>query len=298
MLRAEILEIEQELAVYFGKDQGSQKSLNSRNRQGRVLSVHPSVLNLEFADRLVTVTGRKTEQAWDEIRLDFAGDLNTWDITPGEEVWAEEDGIRGEHFFLEGKKASVFRLPEPRLLLPAGAFPVDIDLWIYGHGKPSALYNGYFGEKDTSALGQLFSDTFRELREYMCDLTQEELLSTVMKLCGAGVGLTPSADDFLTGLFLLLALRFPERRPMYQQYAKEAVGRTVKIAARMMENAAAGRARVSELRLLEAMFAGDFAQTEHWLRQVAAFGSTSGTDTLIGIAFGVHYLNAIKGKEL
>lgn len=293
-----IAELERELAVWLEqlRESSGRAVWDAGSMQqpwmGHVLSVHTSTLNLEFPGRLVTVTGRGTEQACDEILLEEAVDFTRWGVLPGESVTVEAEGIRGEHFFLEEREPEVFRLPEPRLKVDGGADPVEIDGWIYKNGKPSALWYGYFGLEDDSVLGRFFGEAFGSLNDQISRMTQEELLEAAMKLCGAGVGLTPSADDFLTGLLLLLSLCFPEHRPLYRRYARGAFGRTVKLSAYMMENAASGRGRISELRLLEAMFSGNGAKTERELERVADFGSTSGTDTLIGIAFGMKYLAA------
>lgn len=270
---------------------------------GRILSVHARVLNLEWQDRLITVAESGIERACDEILLGQKENFTEWNLTCGEEVRIESSHIYGKCFLLDMSGADCFKLPEPQLFskntlhFPNKEFLAKIDTWIYRNGRPSALYHGYFGEEESSALGRYFKESFDELKENGMQMEEDALLACILKMCGAGIGLTPSADDCLAGLLLLFSLCYPDRREKYQSYAKAVFGKTVKIAAYIIKNAAEGRGRMSEIELLNAVLSGDFAKTEECLKRVQLFGSTSGTDTLVGIAFGLHYLEKRKEEK-
>lgn len=94
---------------------------------------------------------------------------------------------------------------------------------------------------------------------------------------GCGEGLTPSGDDFLCGW--MLALRLRRRTAPLPAILSAALGRNP-VSNAFLEMAAQGRVNIAAKRLLQAPSAAR-------VKQVCAFGHTSGADLLCGLRFGL-----------
>lgn len=263
-----------------------------------VLSVHKSVLNLKWGNRLITVATGETEGAADEIVLETQEDFMDMQILP-EAVFQIKDGaIKGDMLTVDFSDAKPYKLiHQIKYSVPDEKLLTELEQWIYQNGNASSLYNGYFNQPEDSALGRYFKDEMKKLKEAAATAAREELLHQMMEMCGAGIGLTPSADDFIAGVLLIFYAYEPLDEKMYQKSVASVQKKTVSISGYMLANAAKGRGRSSELKLLEAISAKDKSGIEKYLEEVKDFGSTSGTDTLIGMVFGLRYIRESEERE-
>lgn len=263
-----------------------------------VLSVHKSVLNLKWGNRLITVSTGGTEGAADEIALETQEDFMDMQILP-EAVFQIKDGaIKGDMLTVDFSDAKPYKLMhQVKYSVPDEKMITELEQWIYQNGKASSLYNGYFNQPEDSALGKYFLDEMKKLKESAMTAEKEELLHQMMEMCGAGIGLTPSADDFIAGVLLIFYAYEPLDEKMYQKSVASVQKKTVSISGYMLANAAKGRGRSSELKLLEAISAKDKSGIEKYLEEVKDFGSTSGTDTLIGMVFGLRYIRESEERK-
>lgn len=263
-----------------------------------VLSVHKSVLNLKWGNRLITVATGGTEGAADEMVLEIQEDFMDMQILP-EAVFQIKDGaIKGDMLTVDFSDAKPYKLMhQVKYSVPDEKMITELEQWIYQNGKASSLYNGYFNQPEDSALGKYFLDEMKKLKESAMTAEKEELLHQMMEMCGAGIGLTPSADDFIAGVLLIFYAYEPLDEKMYQKSVASVQKKTVSISGYMLANAAKGRGRSSELKLLEAISAKDKSGIEKYLEEVKDFGSTSGTDTLIGMVFGLRYIRESEERK-
>lgn len=263
-----------------------------------VLSVHKSVLNLKWGNRLITVATGGTEGAADEIVLETQEDFMDMQILP-EAVFQIKDGaIKGDMLTVDFSDAKPYKLMhQVKYSVPDEKMITELEQWIYQNGKASSLYNGYFNQPEDSALGKYFLDEMKKLKESAMTAEKEELLHQMMEMCGAGIGLTPSADDFIAGVLLIFYAYEPLDEKMYQKSVASVQKKTVSISGYMLANAAKGRGRSSELKLLEVISAKDKSGIEKYLEEVKDFGSTSGTDTLIGMVFGLRYIRESEERK-
>ena len=263
-----------------------------------VLSVHKRVLNLKWGNRLITVATGGTEGAADEIVLETQEDFMDMQILP-EAVFQIKDGaIKGDMLTVDFSDAKPYKLMHQiKYSVPDEKMITELEQWIYQNGNASSLYNGYFNQPEDSALGRYFKDEMKKLKEAAATAAREELLHQMMEMCGAGIGLTPSADDFIAGVLLIFYAYEPLDEKMYQKCVASVQKKTVSISGYMLANAAKGRGRSSELKLLEAISAKDKSGIEKYLEEVKDFGSTSGTDTLIGMVFGLRYIRESEERE-
>ncbi len=112
-------------------------------------------------------------------------------------------------------------------------------------------------------------------------------------IAGCGIGLTPSADDFLCGVMasvLACAITHGEQNnwlPLTAAMAQRAGTRTNLISAAFLRQAACGQLSSDVLTLVRTFFSSVLSlRLPSAAMNVIAFGETSGTDILTGIYFG------------
>lgn len=112
-------------------------------------------------------------------------------------------------------------------------------------------------------------------------------------IAGCGIGLTPSADDFLCGVMasvLASAIARGEQNkwlPITAAMAERAAPRTNLISAAFLRQAACGQLSSDVLTLIRALYSSVLSlRLPSAAMNVIAFGETSGTDILTGIYFG------------
>lgn len=115
------------------------------------------------------------------------------------------------------------------------------------------------------------------------------VLAAGKRLIGLGTGLTPSGDDFLAGLMVILNMPAGPfgRRRRETAAALVADAETGMVSRAMLKHAARGRTRAGAVALLEAMTGPATRDIAAAARQVMLSGATSGTDLAAGIAAGL-----------
>jgi len=112
-------------------------------------------------------------------------------------------------------------------------------------------------------------------------------------LIGLGPGLTPAGDDVLVGFTAALtALDDPRARPLARAWADTARGRTTTVAETFHLHAAEGEYAGRLHGLLASLLAGPPAAIPDAIDRAAAWGATSGWDTLLGVELGLRSAGA------
>lgn len=140
-----------------------------------------------------------------------------------------------------------------------------------------------------------FSPFLEGLDQLDKEIKADKLDQFIYKFAGLGIGLTPSGDDFLTGL---LATWQYFNAPLYKKvesrsakWLQKLKGRTTTISYFMLKQCLEGQVNEALLDVLENM---DSHSISH-LQRVLAIGSTSGTDMLTGVS--VAYQQLIEGGK-
>lgn len=120
-------------------------------------------------------------------------------------------------------------------------------------------------------------------------------------IIGFGAGLTPAADDFISGLMfslVYLSLYFGGNSGTFKKFNKrlisEGVGRTTKVSEEMLKCSAEGKGSDALGQLLKAVLSEkkEEAVTEKLINLMAC-GETSGTDTALGVYVGCKIMTSI-----
>jgi hypothetical protein len=115
-------------------------------------------------------------------------------------------------------------------------------------------------------------------------------LPHAVSLIGLGPGLTPSGDDFLTGLFTIFNMKnspFYPYRLFCEDVIKKAKTLTNDISYMTLKKAAFGKVRESIISLLNSLLVEDEEDLILSLNKLLNIDSSSGTDIALGIVFGM-----------
>jgi len=121
----------------------------------------------------------------------------------------------------------------------------------------------------------------------------ELAVSPLTALLGLGRGLTPSGDDLLCGLLLLLnrwPLLSPLSAPLLETFNQQVTAlarqRTTTLSANLLELAACGSGDERLIAAVDGLVTSD-PQQSAWLPALLTYGSSSGTDALLGMALAL-----------
>ncbi|MCC7104444.1 MAG: DUF2877 domain-containing protein, partial [Chloroflexi bacterium] len=107
-------------------------------------------------------------------------------------------------------------------------------------------------------------------------------------LAGLGPGLTPSGDDLLAGLCVAMARVWPgDWRPLAAAIARGSLEQTTTIGAARIRYATEGELDERSECALAALLGGPDQALERAVRELLAFGHSSGLDTLVGLVLGL-----------
>jgi hypothetical protein len=124
-------------------------------------------------------------------------------------------------------------------------------------------------------------------------------LPHAVSLIGLGPGLTPSGDDFLTGLFTIFNMKnspFYPYRLFCEDVLKKAKTLTNDISYMTLKKAANGKVRDSIISFLNSILVEDDQDLILSLNKLLNIGSSSGTDIAYGIVFGMEATIRAGGK--
>lgn len=121
-----------------------------------------------------------------------------------------------------------------------------------------------------------------------------EALKIIKKWIGRGMGLTPSGDDFLMGLLYMNRI-YPILETAFLQDLRTLIDRqyTTDISNHYYICALEGYFNGALVELSDALIQKNALLMERCINRIRMIGSTSGCDTVLGMAAGVHF---IKGK--
>jgi hypothetical protein len=117
------------------------------------------------------------------------------------------------------------------------------------------------------------------------------------ELIGLGTGLTPSGDDYLTGLLAGLdATGHPARHALATAIERGIPGRTTAVGAALLGHAVHGEFTERLHDVLAALAAGRPDSVAGPIERAMAYGATSGSDTLVGLFSGLEIAVARRAR--
>lgn len=165
---------------------------------------------------------------------------------------------------------------------------LEMDCYLQTKGNYGGLLNAYLtqslNEHVSSASLSIYDNYFHQLlKQLSADFSGENLRQFV----GLGVGLTPSGDDFIVGLISILSRYDYSGRWLNEIKNKfksnNIEKKTTRVSAYMINYALEGYFNAALIELV-------CGKSDESLDKVKSIGSTSGTDMLTGVAFGLNEL--------
>lgn len=137
-------------------------------------------------------------------------------------------------------------------------------------------------DREFNVYSRYVKENLFEFLDNLKNNDQGAALMTARRLIGFGPGLTPSCDDFISGIILLLYYKDYDRN-FLQKLVTLARNRTTLLSYHMIRNAAAGKAYKSYLDLIKVLSGGEGDSFATLIDRVLRYGASSGADFLFGV---------------
>ena len=237
-------------------------------RAARVLASFPTAvyLRLDRHDAVLPVLARDALLLPTGLRLAETSRALTWGVEPGDEALVGEGRV-----VLPRLTVTAVRTWRPR---PVGVVP-------YAAVEAPATWSGMVSEPLRELAGDVAAAAARG----------HSLGGRVRGLVGAGAGLTPSGDDALCGVLLVLKAAGHPAAERLAAAVAERLGSTTSLSASLLRQAMDGYAVPAVVRLVSAAVAGRPAERESALADVLAIGHTSGADLAAGVLAALEVLS-------
>ncbi len=235
------------------------------------VGAHHEILPVLASDALLLPTG---------VRLSAAGRELDWGVGPGDTLTIGRSSIR-----LPGWRIRCVREWRPSRVhvVPHVADPVLL----------AAFADTLSRQVRTPELMDHATGVCRAAR---CGDDAEVRLRT-RELIGAGPGLTPSGDDVLCAVLLVLCgVGDPAPIALMGRAVRERWTATTSLSASLLHAASKGYAVPEVATLVEASLRGDVAEARVALASTLAIGHSSGQDLLAGLAGSLHALANVRSS--
>lgn len=248
--------------------------------QARIHSIFSNGFNLKYNDSLLFVG--KNEESLSAIG--FA--INTADLELIQSALTVGDPVKISPFFSSSEeKLSLTFTCYTRPLVTTAIFPSiqSIDLSIPHVTQEQISKSGllhHLEEADVWTQSGFASSQLKPLYNNFVSLIST---STVSSLIGAGVGLTPSGDDFLQGMILFEAITGSGsflKNLVKQQLQHRS---TTDVSLAYYEALFDGYVNVQWIKLCTAILTENKQQLIEAIKKIQAYGATSGNDSLVGV---------------
>lgn len=262
---------------------------------GVVHSVFERTINLEDTENgeLYTIGSSSLDNAPNTIIADIKG-YRQFGIQPGTGVWAERNilhigglfSLLVENSVHWNSKLPIYPNETATLTENVARLKNLIDAYGKAGGMKEDPSNSALFAKETS---RLLKERSTNLQKALADGENALALDNARGLIGLGAGLTPSGDDFLTGLLAALSIKgCPSQKfsGFGRQVVEIAKPLTNVISWTALQKGSTGQVRESTIALIQAVLYGTEEDLLTALNEVLKIGSTSGTDMAIGIAAG------------
>jgi hypothetical protein len=269
---------------------------------GRVAGVTSKGAFLRAADRIIFLTTADYRSPFN-LMLD-AGDALFTSLQPGDAFEIREQGIQfsKKGYCLDFSDTPTWRPPEPVPAVSTLAQQKERVIRLVARLQQIDPLKGFLflSQPLERVLDEYQFNIYRAAGSLVQEFRmqqKEPFLASALQLIGAGGGLTPSGDDFLTGFFLyhFRLARAGGNIPAFladwcDALVKLSFEKTTTISANRLEYAARGWSEELFLLLIDHLFDSQIPIDNVKIKQLADFGHSSGIDTMMGIAYAVDSL--------
>lgn len=265
---------------------------------GQVISVYQQVINIQLvsADRLITLAKSHVVQTPDMIKIYEDDVFNNCvkHINPSNNVYLigynrlmiNDLVIDFHHAELWGGRFNHY----PKVSQVDTNSMMLIKTFLSEEGKHQGILKSYQSLMTESSEEKL-SLHQDALRERLLLLKQWPTLEVMKQFIGLGIGLTPSGDDFLLGLFSVFHYYHTSEWRQVLEYKKQLLHytkeRTTLVSYHMLKQMIYGQTNDALKKVIEKEDALEINDLQQFLH----IGSTSGTDMLVGVLVGLEHIH-------
>jgi hypothetical protein len=282
------------LLTALSVDAAAKDALFGRPFRGRVHSVFAKAVNFTGPwGRLYCLAAEELDDApaTVRVRLPAGRALDNLGIQPGHAVVSAAGGLACGPVKVAAGSARPWTADLP--VWPADVRPLAANLERFkaaiGAAGQSGGLKAYINGGASTALERLLTERAEALAAALAACDTGNAVAAGQRLVGLGPGLTPSGDDFLAGLMIILNMpHSPFGREYRRTAAKLAAGAATGAVSRaMLSHAARGRTRAGVVDLLVLLTGAAEDGIDAAARRVLDGGATSGTDFAAGLAAGL-----------
>lgn len=272
------------------------RKINNSMFNGCVHSTFNRTFNIQCKEdgELFTIACRNVDNAPNTLIIDL-NDFSSFGIEVNDRVY-----MRDKILFVEDKLTLTIGNPAKwESVLPE--YPCNVEIlkrnlikmkeYINIHGVGGGIKKNVIARNPFEAeITNLLKKRTHLLLNELLHSRFSSALSHATSLVGLGPGLTPSGDDFLTGLFTIFNMKnspFYPNRSFCDDVLKKAKNLTNDISYMTLKKAAIGKVRESIISLLNSILVEDDQDLILSLNKLLNIGSSSGTDIALGIVFGL-----------
>lgn len=168
-----------------------------------------------------------------------------------------------------------------------------------------------FNECPLDKSFEFIKDRFINFIHALIKVNVDEIGSIAEKVIGFGCGLTPSMDDFISGLmisYIYMGKYYKLNLKQIYEFNKKIISlglhKTTRVSTEMLKHSSLGEINEAVRNLMAAILNfSDTSNDENYksiiiaLNQVIGYGETSGTDTALGIYVGLRILTNLKYRR-
>lgn len=176
-------------------------------------------------------------------------------------------------------------LDERQLPLPSHDYLEQFEQCLQAQAKKGSFYGAMSGDVFNSAQVARLENGRAQLKRAWAQSVSKDIAYATKQLIGLGIGLTPSGDDYLLGLLLILN-HSVAADSVNLTAIKQAISDNIKTTTEVSQAClyAGLQCRYSEpLRKLLIAITGQTSAFEQALQTVITHGATSGQDTCVGM---------------
>lgn len=286
-----------------------------------VLGIYQDLIYVSIADKVYAIQNRRITMAPISASIKGEHDFRNLDLYPGDSGHVTQEKITIKNLVIDISNSKVVPLRFSGSS-PSNGFLKKIKLWedllrtvmketldekgrltAAGNLPPKGIGEVILEMRGMKPISQVRTDGkgvhvqeifTRRVNDFIAKYQDEEENSfeSLAHVSGLGPGLTPSGDDFLSGLLSLLWYLDEEDEVSHFKDAllrrmRLRVHETTPVSMAFLTAAMNGEFTERVLDLYRVMGSSKFEESKEILREISRQGHSSGTDTLAGILFGM-----------
>lgn len=284
------------------------KWIGNKDRKAEIHSIFKSTVNILSDDgKFIPIVINDKPMSPFSIKLGTITDFKEMDIQIGEKIILTKDYLKGEKINIFYAHAEIWddsiNLTQNTVSLESLKLKLSIiKEYIREKGNKEGIfelmqiipYDLYEGKEDNLDSSQLFiKDRFIKFIKAFTNNDIEEINILSKKIIGFGPGLTPSMDDFLSGMMIsnlyishCLKFNIEHAYKINHQIVNNIENKTTRVSEEMLKQSSIGETNEDIRNLMISIISFNNNGLKGLLDRVIKFGHSSGTDILCGIYIG------------